>query len=221
MTCSLPAFTTTLRRSRRGCARAGRCMSSARATPPGKRRCSSRSTREKLRSWCVAVICARACPRISAIGWRQIREIEVRYHTQVTAIEGTEHIGAVHLRDEDGNVAREETTGLFIFIGAKPRTDFLPAELARDDKGFALTGSAVAKLASWKEQRLPEALETSLPGVFASGDCRSGTTKRVAFAIGDGALAVSCVHNLLGIYATRRLDVLNKTSVDRSDAESH
>src|ERR1700676_2260365 len=148
-------------------------------------------------------------------------QIEVRYHTQVTAIEGTEHIGAVHLRDEDGNVVREDTTGLFIFIGAKPRTDFLPPELARDDKGFVLTGPAVAKLASWKEQRLPEALETSLPGVFAGGDCRSGTTKRVAFAIGDGALAVTCVHNLLGTYATRRLDALNKTSVDRADAKSH
>jgi thioredoxin reductase (NADPH) len=147
-------------------------------------------------------------------------QIEVRYHTQVTAVEGTEHIGAVHLRDEDGNVVREDTTGLFIFIGAKPRTDFLPPELARDDKGFVLTGPAVAKLASWKEQRQPEALETSLPGVFAGGDCRSGTTKRVAFAIGDGALAVTCVHNLLGTYATRRLDVLNETSVDRSD-ESH
>jgi len=147
-------------------------------------------------------------------------QIEVRYHTQVTAIEGAEHIGAVHLRDEDGNVVREDTTGLFIFIGAKPRTDFLPPELARDDKGFVLTGPAVAKLASWKERRLPEALETSLPGVFTSGDCRSGTTKRVAFAIGDGALAVTCVHNLLGTYATRRIDVLNETSADRSD-ESH
>jgi thioredoxin reductase (NADPH) len=83
-----------------------------------------------------------------------------------------------------------------------------------------LTGPAVAKLASWKEQRLPEALETSLPGVFAGGDCRSGTTKRVAFAIGDGALAVTCVHNLLGTYAPRRIDVLNETSADRSD-ESH
>src|SRR5450432_4295725 len=129
-------------------------------------------------------------------------EIEVRYHTQVTAIEGTEHIRAVHLRDDDGKVAREETMGVFIFIGAKPRTDFLPVELSRDDKGFALTGSAVAKLESWKERRLPEALETSLPGVFASGDCRSGTTKRVAFAIGDGALAVSCIHNWLGTYPT-------------------
>jgi thioredoxin reductase (NADPH) len=92
--------------------------------------------------------------------------------------------------------------------------------LARDDKGFVLTGPAVAKLASWKERRLPEALETSLPGVLTSGDCRSGTTKRVAFAIGDEALAVTCVHNLLGTYATRGIDVLNETSADRSD-ESH
>jgi threonine dehydrogenase-like Zn-dependent dehydrogenase len=69
-------------------------------------------------------------------------------------------------------------------------------------------------------EMVPEALETSLLGVFASGDCRSGTTKRVAFAIGDGALAVTCVHNLLGTYATRRLDALNERSVDRSD-ESH
>jgi len=148
-------------------------------------------------------------------------QVEVRYHTQVTAIEGAEHIGAVHLRDDDGNVVTEDTTGLFIFIGAKPRTDFLPPELARDDRGFALTGPAVAKLAVWKEQRLPEALETSMPGVFSSGDCRSGTTKRVAFAIGDGALAVTCVHNLLGTYATRRVEDLNKKSADRSDAEPY
>jgi len=79
-----------------------------------------------------------------------------------------------------------------------------------------LTGPAVAKLASWKEQRLPEALETSLPGVFCRRDCRSGTTKRVAFAIGDGALAVTCVHNLLGTLGRSTADVLNETSADRS-----
>ncbi len=56
--------------------------------------------------------------------------------------------------------------------------------------------------------------------MLTSGDCRSGTTKRVAFAIGDGALAVTCVHNLLGTYATRWIDILNETSADRSD-ESH
>ena len=129
------------------------------------------------------------------------RQIKVRYRTQVVAIEGTGHIEAVHLRADEGRTVREETTGLFIFIGARPRTDFLPPDLARDDKGFALTGLDVVKAERWGEARPPEPLETSLPGVFASGDCRSGTTKRVAFAIGDGALAVTCVHNLLGTYA--------------------
>ena len=119
----------------------------------------------------------------------------------MAAIEGTEHIAAVSLRGDDGNVVREETAGLFIFIGAKPRTDFLPPELARDDKGFVLTGPDMAAAGHWQETHPPEPLETSLPGVFASGDCRSGTTKRVAFAIGDGALAVTCVHNRLGTYA--------------------
>ncbi len=127
--------------------------------------------------------------------------IRIRYHTQAVAIEGTGHIEAVHLRGDDGSITREETVGLFIFIGARPRTDFLPPELARDDKGFAFTGPDVVAAGFWHETRPPEPLETSLPGVFASGDCRSGTTKRVAFAIGDGALAVTCVHNLLGTYA--------------------
>jgi thioredoxin reductase (NADPH) len=83
---------------------------------------------------------------------------------------------------------REETSGLYVFIGGKPRTNFLPAAIAKDEFGFILTGSAVASHPLWKEERAPCALETSLPGVFASGDCRSGTTKRVAFAIGDGRL---------------------------------
>ena len=128
-------------------------------------------------------------------------QIKVRLHPQVAAVEGPAHLGAVHLRSDDGGTVREETAGLFVFIGAKPRTDFLPPGLLRDEKGFALAGAAVAASADWTERRPPEPLETSLPGVFACGDCRSGTTKRVAFAIGDGALAVTCVHNLLGTYA--------------------
>jgi thioredoxin reductase (NADPH) len=127
--------------------------------------------------------------------------IKIAYKTQVAAVEGTDRIEAVHLRNEKGELRREETCGLFIFIGAKPRTEFLPPEIARDDKGFVLTGAAVAELKTWTEKRLPCALETTLPGVFASGDCRSGTTKRVAFAIGDGALAVTCVHEFLGTYS--------------------
>ena len=127
-------------------------------------------------------------------------QISVRYHTQVSAVEGSDHLSAVHLRDDQGKQVREDSAGLFIFIGAKPRTDFLPPEVVRDDKGFVLTGTDMLKVARWQEPRPPGQLETSLPGVFASGDCRSGTTKRVAFAIGDGALAVTCVHDLLGTY---------------------
>ena len=128
-------------------------------------------------------------------------QITVRYGTQVVAIEGADHLSTVRLRDEQGRETWEETVGLFIFIGAKPRTDFLPPGVVRDEKGFVLTGPDMLKAAHWQEARPPGQLETSLPGVFASGDCRSGTTKRVAFAIGDGALAITCVHDLLGTYA--------------------
>jgi thioredoxin reductase len=100
-------------------------------------------------------------------------EIEVRYHTQVTAIEGTEHIRAVHLRDDVGNVSREETTGVFVFIGARPRTDFLPAEVARDDKGFALTGSAVAATRGTRNELAGSLCQWRLPQRYyqAGGFC--------------------------------------------------
>lgn len=124
-------------------------------------------------------------------------KVEIRYRTEVISIEGTEHIEAVCLQDGNGKLTREATSGLYVFIGSKPRTEFLPAAIAKDEYGFILTGSALVSRAAWKEDRCPCALETSLPGVFAAGDCRSGTTKRVAFAIGDGALAVTCVHDVL------------------------
>ena len=128
-------------------------------------------------------------------------QIKVRYHTEVIAVEGADHLTAVRLRDQEGHENRDDTIGLFVFIGAKPRTDFLPPDVVRDEKGFVLTGPDMLKAAHWQERRSPGQLETSLPGVFASGDCRSGTTKRVAAAIGDGALAITCVHDLPGTYA--------------------
>jgi thioredoxin reductase (NADPH) len=124
-------------------------------------------------------------------------KIKIAFETQVTEIEGTEHVSAVHLRDKNGEIGREETSGLFIFIGSKPQTEFLPPQLIRDQKGFVMTGIAMREQGHWQEDRLPQILETSMPGIFASGDCRMGTTKRVAAAIGDGALAVTCVHNYL------------------------
>ena len=100
------------------------------------------------------------------------------------------------------NVATSETTvedscAAFILIGATPCTDFLGDRISKDEKGFLITGAELIAKGTWLDpNRVPLALETSFPG-----DCRSGTTKRVASAVGDGALAVTCVHDLLGTYA--------------------
>jgi len=125
------------------------------------------------------------------------RRIRIRYNTEIVGIEGVDHMCGVHVRDPNGAVKEEFTSGLFVFIGAKPRTDFLPSSIVRNDQGFVLTGQDVALLPVWKEPRPPCTVETSLPGVFAAGDCRSGSPKRVAFAIGDGATAVTSVHKFL------------------------
>jgi thioredoxin reductase (NADPH) len=125
------------------------------------------------------------------------RRIQIRYNTEVVGVEGIDQICGVWVRESKGEVREEFTAALFVFIGAKPRTDFLPASIVRNEQGFLLTGQEVALLPVWKEPRPPCTVETSLPGVFAAGDCRSGSPKRVAFAIGDGAAAVTSVHKFL------------------------
>ncbi|HTV48573.1 MAG TPA: FAD-dependent oxidoreductase [Phycisphaerae bacterium] len=125
-------------------------------------------------------------------------KVDVRYNTQVAAIKGIEHLQEIALQHESGERVWECCQGLFIFIGAKPRTDFLPPQIDKDAMGYVLTGVDVAARPNWRLEDVPCPLETSMPGVLAAGDCRSGTTKRVAFAIGDGALAVTCVHRILG-----------------------
>ena len=125
------------------------------------------------------------------------RRIRIRYNTEVVGIEGVDHIWGVRIRERNGEIKNESTSGLFVFIGAKPRTEFLPASIVRNDQGYLLTGQEVSALPVWKEPRLPCTVETSLPGVFAAGDCRSGSPKRVAFAIGDGATAVASAHKFL------------------------
>ncbi len=129
-------------------------------------------------------------------------KITVHYHTELEAISGGDRIESVTLKNnQTGNTDENETSGMFIFIGAVPNTDFLDDQIVKDEKGFIVTGSDLINSGKWKLDRSPCALESSLPGLFASGDCRSGTTKRVAFAIGDGALAITCVHDLLGTYS--------------------
>jgi thioredoxin reductase (NADPH) len=94
-------------------------------------------------------------------------------------------------------VRKLRVAALFSFIGAAPRTDWLPAEIAKDAKGFVRTGPALAQSGHWGARRPPYLLETSRPGVFAAGDVRSGSVKRVASAVGEGAMAVQLVHEYL------------------------
>lgn len=126
-------------------------------------------------------------------------KIEVIRHVEVDAIERDRSMTKLRLRDVRGASARElECAAVFVFIGARPGTDWLPASVAVDSKGFILTGADAAKSGRWPlNDREPCSVETTCPGVFAAGDVRSGTTKRVAFAVGDGALAVTCAHRVL------------------------
>jgi thioredoxin reductase (NADPH) len=92
-----------------------------------------------------------------------------------------------------------QTPAIFSMIGAKPRAEWLPPEIERDNKGFVKTGAAVADAPAWKDaKRPPGPLETSRPGIFAVGDVRSGSVKRAAAAVGEGGMAVEGVHQALG-----------------------
>ncbi len=129
--------------------------------------------------------------------------IEILPFTEVRRLEGETHLTAVHLENmQNHKTRRVETPAVFCLIGALPRTDWLPPEIERDDKGFIKTGRDVASSPYWIDPaRQPRSQETSRPGVFAAGDVRSGSVKRVAAAVGDGAMAVECVHDVLGTYA--------------------
>jgi thioredoxin reductase (NADPH) len=124
--------------------------------------------------------------------------IEVFTRTEVAAMRGDGHLAEVDLRTKgvDG-FRRVETSMLFSFIGATPHTGWLPPEIERDEREFVRTGQALASSPQWKLQRQPFLLETSRPGVFAAGDVRSGSVKRVASAVGEGAMAVQFVHEYL------------------------
>jgi thioredoxin reductase (NADPH) len=122
--------------------------------------------------------------------------IDVRTGTAVTAGGGDGHLERLALSDLASGA--EETVpadALFVLIGSRPRTDWLPRELAKDEHGFLLTGEDLS--GAWPLARHPFSLETSMPGVLAVGDVRHGSVKRVAAAVGEGATAVQFVHRLL------------------------
>jgi thioredoxin reductase (NADPH) len=119
-------------------------------------------------------------------------------NTEVRRVFGDNHLSAVELiNNKTGEARKVDTSGLFSFIGAVPRTDWLPAEIEKDDKAFVRTGLSLAESPHWTAKRQPFLLETSRPGVFAAGDVRSGSIKRVASAVGEGAMAVQFVHEYL------------------------
>jgi thioredoxin reductase (NADPH) len=125
--------------------------------------------------------------------------IEVRLRTEVARGGGTDHLEWLTLVDRDTGEERDvKANWLYAFIGALPRTDWLGDAIARDERGFVLTGPDVAALddhaALWRLPRAPFLLETSLPGVFAVGDVRRASMKRVASAVGEGSSAVSNIH---------------------------
>jgi thioredoxin reductase (NADPH) len=128
--------------------------------------------------------------------------VEVRTSSEVAAVAGTGHLERLTIADR-GSGATEvvPASWLFVFIGAEPRTDWLGETVARDAHGFVVTGPEVGQgrtgRAGWPLERAPYSLETSVPGVFAAGDVRLDSMKRVASAVGEGAMSVYHVHRYL------------------------
>ena len=130
-----------------------------------------------------------------------IDNIHVRTGAEVVAVNGDDHLERITVRDRATGATEELDAGwLFVFIGAAPLTGWLDGVVVRDPRGFVLAGpdlGAHSELAGWNETRAPFHLETNVPGVFAAGDVRAESAKRVASAVGEGAMAVMLVHRYL------------------------
>jgi thioredoxin reductase (NADPH) len=124
--------------------------------------------------------------------------IKVHVNTVVAGGGGEGQLEWITLRDRtNGHEQHLPLASLFVMIGARPRTDWLPAEVDRDPYGFLYTGAEAAACDSWKLPRSPHPHETTVPGLFAVGDVRSGSVKRVASAVGEGSVVVSEIHQFL------------------------
>lgn len=128
--------------------------------------------------------------------------IDIRYEAELTGGRGEGQLEAVTVVDRAAGVEEElPVAALFVLIGAEPRTGWLPAEIERDDWGFVITGAGLVGAGrlppSWPLRRPPMPHETSVPGIFAVGDVRAGSVKRVASAVGEGSVAISFVHRFL------------------------
>jgi len=129
--------------------------------------------------------------------------IGVETRSEVVGLHGADGLTSVDVRSrhagEPGTTTERPFTVVFVMIGADAVTGWLPAEIARDGRGYILTGADAAASGSWPEARRPFALESSTPGVFAVGDVRSGSVKRVAAGVGEGGMAIAFVHQYLAL----------------------
>lgn len=135
---------------------------------------------------------------------RRIEEtarIDVHTQTEIAVVEGVAHIERVLCRDQAGAATSHEVRHVFLMTGAVANSAWLGGRVTLDERGFIRTGPDLAEeelvAAGWPLERSPHLVETSLPGVFAVGDVRSGNVKRVASAVGEGAIAISFVHRVL------------------------
>jgi thioredoxin reductase (NADPH) len=132
----------------------------------------------------------------------EIPTIDLRTNTEIVALEGDSHLERVRWRDNlTGTITSQGIRHIFLMTGAVPNTAWLGGCVALDSEGFIKTGPDLSQddlgAARWPLARAPHLLETSLPGVFAVGDARGGSIKRVASAVGEGSIAVSFVHRAL------------------------
>jgi thioredoxin reductase (NADPH) len=124
--------------------------------------------------------------------------VAVKLRSEVVGAYGDAHLTTIDIRDElNAEVHRHECGGLFVFIGADAETAWLPPEIARDGRGYVLTGDDAVKAGRWSHKRDPYLLESSVPGVFACGDVRLSPVKRVASAVGEGSMAIAFAHKYL------------------------
>lgn len=135
--------------------------------------------------------------------------IAVRTRSEVVGAFGDTHLTEIDVLDvTTSTVERVPCGGLFVFIGADAQTDWLPPEIARDARGYVLTGDDVVKAGRWHHTRDPYLLESSVPGVFACGDVRLSPVKRVASAVGEGSMSIAFAHQYLREDAARRAETL-------------
>jgi thioredoxin reductase (NADPH) len=127
---------------------------------------------------------------------RELENVQIHTSTETASVRGETHLAGASFSTPDGDI---ELTldAMFIFIGQQPRTAWLDGVVARDERGFVLTGSSVPPGSGWNLDRQPYLLESSVPGLFAAGDVRHDSVKRIASAVGDGAMAVALVHRYL------------------------